>query len=89
MIIVKNYFTMFMLQMIPNTCNYVFKHDYEVKEVILLDLFLWNINIVIFTECASCISSPFEGFWMCYISRTYRLQQVRFQRLVSTQYFLK
>ena len=89
MIIVKNYFTMFMLQMIPNTCNYVFKRNYEVKEVILLDLFLWNINIVIFTECASCISSPFEGFWMCYISRTYRLQQVRFQRLVSTQYFLK
>ena len=78
MIILKNYFTMFMLQMIPNT--YVFKHNYEVKEVILLDLFLWNINIVIFTECVSYISSPFEGFWMCYISRTYWLQQVHFQR---------
>ena len=79
MIILKKYFTMFMLQMIPNTCNYVFKHNYEVEEVIL-DLFLWNINIVIFTECVSYISSPFEGFWMCYISRTYWLQQVHFQR---------
>ena len=91
MIILKNYFTMFMLQMMPNTCNYVFKHNYEVEEVILLDLFLWNINIVIFTECVY-ICVYFFSLWRV-LDVLYQphllITTGTFSKIVRIQYFLK